>query len=92
MKKELLWLLVFSIIIKTGSAQDTLTLKLQDALDATIKSNTEILLATLDQEKAAAKFNQTNAVFLPQVNLSYTAMVTNNPLNAFCLLYTSPSP
>ena len=83
MKKELLWLLVFSIIIKTGSAQDTLALKLQDALDATLRSNTEILLATLDQEKAAARFNQTNAVFLPQINLSYTAMVTNNPLNAF---------
>jgi len=83
MKKELLWLLVFSIIVKTVSAQDTLALKLQDALDATIKSNTEILLAILDQEKAAAKYNQTNAVFLPQVNLSYTVMVTNNPLNAF---------
>jgi outer membrane protein TolC len=83
MKKELLWLLVFSIIIKNGSAQDTLALKLQDALDATLTNNTEILLATLDQEKAAARFNQTNAVFLPQVNLSYTAMVTNNPLNAF---------
>lgn len=83
MRKELLWLLVFVTIIERGLAQDTLTLKLQDALDATIKNNKEILLATLDQESAVAKFNQTNAVFLPQINLSYTAMVTNNPLNAF---------
>jgi outer membrane protein TolC len=83
MKKELLWLLVFSIIIKTGSAQDTLAVKLQDAVDAAQKNNREILLASLDEEKALAKFSQTNAVFLPQINLSYTAMVTNNPLNAF---------
>jgi outer membrane protein TolC len=83
MKKELIWLVVFSLVIITGSAQDTLVLKLPDAIAAAQKSNPEILLASLDEEKASAKFSQTNAVFLPQVNLSYTAMVTNNPLNAF---------
>lgn len=83
MKNELIWLLIFTVIAKGAFAQDTVTLTLQDALDATLKNNAEILLAKLDREKAAAKFNQTNAVFLPQVNLSYTAMVTNNPLNAF---------
>ncbi len=83
MKNELIWLLIFTVIIKGAFAQDTVTLTLQDALDATLKNNAKILLAKLDGEKAAAKFNQTNAVFLPQINLSYTAMVTNNPLNAF---------
>jgi outer membrane protein TolC len=83
MKKKLLWLLIFAAIMERGLAQDTITLKLQDALEAAVKGNAEILLATLDQENAVAKFNQTNAVFLPQINLSYTAMVTNNPLNVF---------
>jgi len=82
MKNKLFGLLIF-IVIESSTAQDTIRLKLQDALDATIKNNKEILLATLDQESAVAKFNQTNTVFLPQVNLSYTAVVTNNPLNAF---------
>jgi outer membrane protein TolC len=83
MKTKLLWLLIFMSVMERSLAQDTLALKLQDALDATIKDNAEVLLATLDQENAKAKFDQTNAVFLPQVNLSYTALVTNNPLNAF---------
>ena len=83
MKKELLCSLVFATLIEHGFAQDTLTLKLQDAVEATVKNNAEILLATLDQENAVAKFNQTNAVFLPQVTLSYTAVATNNPLNVF---------
>ena len=40
-------------------------------------------MAELDEESAAARFKQTNVVFLPQINLSYSAMSTNNPLNAF---------
>lgn len=83
MKKKLLSLLGFIMIMEGSPAQDTLALKLQDALDATIQNNREIALATLDQESAVAKFNQTNAVFLPHIDLSYTAMVTNNPSNAF---------
>jgi len=82
MKKEILWLALMTII-ECGVAQDTLSLKRQDALDAAVKNNSEVLLATLDQESAVAKFNQTNSAFLPQVALNYTAMVTNNPLNAF---------
>lgn len=83
MKKELLWLAIFSLITFAGSAQDSLHLALPDAIAAAQKSNPEVLLASLEQEKAAAKFSQTNAIFLPQVNLSYTVMTTNNPLNAF---------
>ena len=40
-------------------------------------------MAKLDQESALAGFKQTNTVFLPQINVSYSAMTTNNPLNAF---------
>ena len=32
---------------------------------------------------AASNYKQTEAIYLPQVSLSYTAMSTNNPLNAF---------
>jgi outer membrane protein TolC len=71
------------IVIEHGLAQDTLSLKLQDVLEATLKNNAEIALATMDEENAAAKYNQANAVFLPQINLRYAAMMTNNPLNAF---------
>lgn len=64
-------------------AQEMTHLKLQDALGLAFKQNNEIILASLEQESSVAKYHQTNAVFLPQVNLSYTAFTTNNPLNAF---------
>lgn len=65
------------------SAQEIIPLKLQDALEVALKSNRELVIAKLDEEGSAAKFNQTNAVFLPQINISYTAFTSNNPLNAF---------
>ena len=63
--------------------QEMTHLKLQDALGFAFNQNHESILASLEQESSAAKFHQTNAVFLPLVNLSYTAFTTNNPLNAF---------
>lgn len=82
MNKVLLGLLISSFSASLF-AQDAVPLTLQDALDATLKNNKEIVMATLDEESAAAGFRQTNAVFMPQINLSYSAMSTNNPLNAF---------
>lgn len=84
MKKVLLGLLISTFSFSASVlAQEAVPLTLQDALDATLSSNKEITIAALDEESAAARFKQTNAVFLPQINLSYAAMSTNNPLNAF---------
>ena len=83
MKMNLFAMLSLFVFAESAFAQDTLKLTLQDALGSAMRNNNEIALAKLDQESAAARFGQTNAVFLPKVNLSYTAMATNNPLNAF---------
>jgi outer membrane protein TolC len=81
MNKVLLGLLItFSL---SAHAQETVPLSLPDALDAALRNNKEIILAGLDEESARARFKQTDAVFLPQISLSYSAMSTNNPLNAF---------
>jgi outer membrane protein TolC len=82
MKMNLFALLSLFVFAESACAQDTLKLTLQDAMSSVMRNNKEIALAKLDQESAAARFGHTNA-FLPQVNLSYTAMTTNNPLNAF---------
>ncbi|MCC8427205.1 TolC family protein [Mucilaginibacter sp. UR6-11] len=58
-------------------------LSLNEAISAALANNKTIRLAGLDERIAQANFNQTQAVFLPQVDLSYTAMSTNSPLNAF---------
>jgi len=69
-----------SCVIAQGSAQN---LSLKDAIQATLKNNKSIQLAKLDGNIAASSYKEADAIFLPQVDLSYTAVSTNNPLNAF---------
>jgi outer membrane protein TolC len=76
----LISMLLFSAFVR---AQESVPITLQEALEAALKSNKEIIMAGLDEESAHARFKQTEAVFLPQINLSYSAMSSNNPLNAF---------
>lgn len=84
MKKVLPLLLVFILILPAGLfAQETIPLTLEDAVTAALTNNTEIAIAQFDKESAIARFRQSNAVFLPQIRLSYSALSTNNPLNAF---------
>lgn len=70
--------------IATVSAQDsTKHLSLDVAIAATLNNNRAVQLAKLDESIAASNYKQTEAIYLPQVGFSYTAMSTNNPLNAF---------
>lgn len=75
-------LIVISLTAASLRAQEV-PLTLNDALDAAIQSNSDVAIASLEEQSAREKFRQTNAVFLPQIRLSYSAMTTNNPLNAF---------
>lgn len=72
-------------IASVSEAQDTATrkLSLNEAVAATLNNNKTARIAQLNEEIARANYRQTDAVFLPQVNFSYTAMTTNNPLNSF---------
>jgi outer membrane protein TolC len=72
-----------SLALKTSAQDNTKQLSLSDAIAATLNNNKSIQLAQLDESIAASNYKQTSAIFLPQVGFSYTAMSTNNPLNAF---------
>ena len=79
-------LLIFSMSILSSKclAQDSIkNLTLNKAIEAAIANNRDIRLATIDEHIAAANYKQTQAVFLPQVDLSLTGMGTNDPLSAF---------
>lgn len=77
-------IMLFNAVISKVSAQDsTKVLSLDEAIASTLNNNKTIQLAKLDESIAAANYKQTEAIYLPQVGLSYTAMTTNNPLNAF---------
>ena len=86
MKKGLLLLIIISLTgYPSWSQNDVKHLSLQEAIKAAASNNDAIKLSTLDEQLARTKFRQADAVFLPQVNFSYTAVTTNNPLNAFGL-------
>lgn len=70
------------MVAVSAQAQDV-PLTLEEALDAALKNNQTLTISRLDAEAATAQYKQTQAVFLPQIKLSYTALNTNNPLNAF---------
>ena len=58
-------------------------LTLKAAIDSAVSNNEQVQLAKWMRAIAASNVKQTQAMFLPQLGFSYTAMTTNNPLNAF---------
>lgn len=76
-----IFLMMASLLVQ---AQDTTRqLLLQDAINMAIEHNRQIGLAKKDGKIAQSQYKQTEATFLPQVNLSYGGFVTNQPLSAF---------
>ncbi len=75
---------LFNAGVTNVVAQDSIKLlRLDEAITATLNNNKAIQLAKLDESIAASNYKQTEAIYLPQVGFSYTAMSSNNPLNAF---------
>lgn len=58
-------------------------LSLDVATARALEFNAQLKQHTLNAEMAKAQSAEANATFLPQVEVSYNAMVTDNPLNAF---------
>lgn len=58
-------------------------LGLDEAIQTALSNNRTVKLAEIDAAIAGAGYKQTEAIYLPQVQVSYTGMSTNNPLNAF---------
>lgn len=77
-------ILIFLLVFYTGNLfAQTQVLRLNDAIASACENNKQVVLADNDEQIATAKYKQTDAIFLPQVGVSYTALTTNNPLNAF---------
>lgn len=70
----------------TANAQQSNRLTMGEAVNIAVENNANIKLSELDRKISNANYHQTDAIFLPQVSVSYNAMVTNNPLNAFGFL------
>ncbi|MDQ2177957.1 TolC family protein [Marinifilum sp. D714] len=79
----LTFVLTFANISKIFSQEAELQLSLKDALLKATQNNRQINKAKAQGKAAKAEFRQTNSVFLPNLNLSHTAITTNDPLAAF---------
>jgi outer membrane protein TolC len=56
---------------------------LEEAVQATLQQNMQLTLAKKDELIAQSKYKETEAIWLPQINFSYTGVVSNQPLAVF---------
>ncbi len=71
------------VFLDAQAQERTEFLSLKVAIERSMSNNSAAQLAGLDEAIAREKYKQTKAGFLPQLNFSYSALTTNNPLNAF---------
>ena len=75
------WIFLFAV--PSLYSQDTISISNEIVLAGIQKSNLQIRLAQSDFESARADYRQSNALFLPSISASYSAVLTTNPLMAF---------
>lgn len=61
-------------------------ISMEKAVEIAQSNNSNVKMSQWDEKVSNADYRQTDASFLPQVNLEYSALGTNNPLNAFGFL------
>ena len=64
-------------------AQNAVIITIDEAIQYALANNRDIQIAGFEEQIAKSQHSQTDAIWLPQVNASYTAMSSNNPLYAF---------
>ena len=70
-------------ITTLGYSQDTLSISKKDIWLKASDKNLQIKMGEQDVKSAQADYRQSNALFLPNISASHTAMTTTNPLMAF---------
>ncbi len=66
-----------------GFSQDTLAISKSELVQKVSEKNLQIKIAEKTYQSAKADYNQSNALFLPNINVSHTGISTTNPLMAF---------
>ena len=66
-----------------GFSQDILSISKNDLMQKLSEKNLQIKISEKNVQSANADYNQSRALFLPNINVSHTGIVTTNPLMAF---------
>lgn len=80
-KNGLLLFFLFNILII--NAQSEQIISFEEVLDKVEKNNYTIKISEQNYNVAKADYNQTNAILLPNITISHSAITTTNPLMAF---------
>lgn len=84
MKKSLFTFTLLAFAIQFSvSGQDTLRITKPELLGHVLDNNLQIRIAEQQVRMAKADYRQSNALFLPSLSASHTAIITTNPLMAF---------
>jgi len=83
MKNHFYISLVFSAFLLSAQAQELVPITKTEVLTKVRDQNTSIKISQQEFNAAKADYRQTNAVFLPNITASHTAIATTNPLMAF---------
>jgi outer membrane protein TolC len=83
MKKYIYIPLVLVAFSMHVNAQSIMPIAKTEVLSKVSKNNSSIKISEEEFKEARADYRQTNAVFLPKITASHTAMATTNPLMAF---------
>ncbi len=76
-------LLLLSVNTLTAQGEDVKYLSLSEAISLGLEHNREIKLAQYNNLESRGQYQQTSAVFLPNISVQYNAISTNDPLNVF---------
>jgi len=85
MIKKHIPILTFCFVLLSGilHAQEVKTISKSEVLTKVAAQNLTAKISEQEYNQSKADYQQTNAVFLPNITASYTGILTNNPLMAF---------
>jgi outer membrane protein TolC len=81
--KSIFKIVALLLVSNLGWSQDTLMVSKEDAINTVSKQNLQIKIAEKSFQSAKSDYRQSNALFLPNITASHTAISTTNPLMAF---------
>jgi outer membrane protein TolC len=82
-KIHLLTLLGITVLSASLYGQDTLLISKNQLLTQVAQKNLQVKIAENNYQSAKADYQQSNSLFLPNINVSHTGITTTNPLMAF---------
>ena len=75
--------IVLTVLLSEAYAQENTLITKEQVLAKVSENNTSLKISEQGFEEARADYRQTNAIFLPSITASHTAIATTNPLMAF---------